>query len=469
MVTDDITEYFQFEPEFNNGSLDIFDILYDDSQIAEEDIEKGEGTTVIRMIGSVNAPIASATDHFILKEDGKYSFNTNGDVLIGTMSFQMTADEFDKTWFELRPGNSSPTTGIRITTQATGTPKYYTAQSTFRFTDEVASKEARLSNLVVSTGVTDTENPDNSTYKEYPFTPTFDKDISPYEIKLLEYLDNMDITATTLDGKATLKIKVPKRDEDGNLVYQADGTTIEYEEKEMLDKIPLNVILNKLGEPDTILTITSTAEDGKTTKEYQVTIKRPYATIKGKAILADFDDEGKVQDILDVYGIELNNRVDINLYKPNLAEWESIPDIYQIVYPDPFTYEKLEDVPKEASMTSEDNGVFEIYIIPGEYDIQVTRLGYLDYIYSDLVLKEGDIIEMGEIRLAAGDINRDGTISQEDINQVKQVMDMLGDNVDFLENYNPSQIGIVSQEDLNYAKQNQDRDLQIVYFNPNNS
>lgn len=467
MITDDITEYFQFEPQFNNGSLDIFDIPYDDSQIQEEGITKEEGATVIKMIGSVNSPIAGATEHFVLKEDGNYSFNTNGDVLIGTMSFQMTADEFDVSWLKLVPSaDYNPTSGIKISVTTT---KRYEAQSTFRFTDEVASKEARLSNLVVSTGITDTENPDNSTYKEYPFTPTFDKDISLYEIKLLEYLDNMDITATTLDGKATLKIKVPKRDEDGNLVYQTDGTTIEYEEKEMQDKTPFNIVLNKLGEPDTVLTIISTAEDGKTTQEYQVTIKRPYATIRGKAILADFDDEGKVQDILDVYGVELNNRVGINLYKPNLAEWESIPDIYQIVYPDPFTYEKLEDVPKEASMTSEDNGAFEIYIIPGEYDVQVTRLGYLDYIYSDVVLKEGDIIEMGEIRLSAGDINRDGTISQEDINQVKSVMDMLSDNVDFLENYNPSQIGIVSQEDLNYAKSNQDKNLQIVYFKSDNS
>lgn len=465
MVTDDITEYFQFEPEFNNGSLDIFDILYDDSQIAEEEIEKGEGTTVIRMIGSVNAPIAGATDHFVLKEDGDYSFNTNGDVLIGTMSFQMTADEFDKTWFELIPSmDYSPNTGIRITTQATGTPKYYTAQSTFRFTDEVASKEARLSNLVVSTGITDTENPDNSTYQEYPFTPKFDQDTSLYEMKLLEYLDNIDITATTLDGKATLKIKVPKRDEDGNLVYQADGTTIEYEEKEMIDKTPFNVTLNKLGEPDTILTITSTAEDGKTTKEYQVTIKRPYATIKGKAILADFDDENVVQDILDNYGVQVTNKVQINLYKPNLADWKSLPDIYHELYEDPFTYEKLEKVPKEITATSKDDGTYEIYVIPGQYDVQVTRLGYLDYIYKDVELNEGDIIDMKEIRLLAGDANRDSTISQEDMNTIKDAMDMSSTDPDFFEAYNPSQIGEVSQEDLNYAKDNQDQEIRIVQF-----
>lgn len=460
MITDDITEYFQFEPQFNNGSLDIFDIPYDDSQIQEEGITKEEGATVIKMIGSVNSPIAGATEHFVLKEDGNYSFNTNGDVLIGTMSFQMTADEFDVSWFKLVPSaDYNPTSGIKISVTTT---KRYEAQSTFRFTDEVASKEARLSNLVVSTGITDTENPDNSTYKEYPFTPTFDKDISLYEIKLLEYLDNMDITATTLDGKATLKIKVPKRDENGNLVYQTDGTTIEYEEKEMQDKTPFNIVLNKLGEPDTVLTIISTAEDGKTTQEYQVTIKRPYATIKGKAILEDFDNEGIRDNYLNNYNIVLEHKVEINVYKPDVAVWESLSDIYGVIYPDPLTYEKLSKIPKEMTTYSKEDGTFEIYLIPGAYDIQVVRLGFLDYIYDDVELAEGEVVDTKEFRMLAGDTNRDGMISLHDITQVKKVMDMEEDDPSFKEQYNPTQTGIVMLNDLKYVKRNQDQEITII-------
>lgn len=417
------------------------------------------------MIGSVNAPIAGETDHFILKEDGDYSFNTNGDVLLGTMSFQMTADEFDISWFKLVPSaDYSPITGIRITTQATGMPKYYIAQSTFRFTDEVASKEASLSNLVVSTGTIDADNPDNSNYKEYPLTPTFDKDTLTYEIKLLEYLDNMDITATTLDGKATLKMKVPKRDEDGNLVYQVDGATLEYEEKEMLDKTPFNVVLNKLGEPETILTIISTAEDGKTKKEYQLTIKRPYATIKGKAILEDFDNPVIIQNFLDTYGTVLKHKVGINVYKADLAEWESISDIYGTSYEDPFTYEKLSKIPKEAQMQSQDDGNFEIYIIPGKYDLQIERPGFLDYIYSDVEVAEGDKVDMGEFRMAAGDTNRDGVITLEDISLTKKVMDMEENDPSFKPDYNPIQTGIVMLEDLRYVKKNQDQEIKIINF-----
>lgn len=430
--------------------------------ISEEGIAKEEGATVVRMIGSVNAPIAGATDHFILKDDGKYSFHTNGDVLLGTMSFQMTVEEFDISWFKLVTANSSPTTGVKI---SVNTVKRYEAQSIFRFTDDIASKEASLSNLVLSKGIIDADNPDNSTYQEYPLTPTFDKDTLQYEIKLLEYIDDMDITATTLDGKATLKIKVPKRDENGNLVYQADGTTIEYEEKEMLDKTPFNSILNKLGEPDTVLTIISTAEDGKTTKEYQVTIKRPYATIKGKAILADFDDESIVENIFDIYGVTINHKIGINLYKAGLAEWESIPDIYQLEYENPLTYEELENIPKETTRNSNDGGTFEIYIIPGKYDLQLTRLGYLDYIYSDVELKEGDIIEMEEVRLEAGDSNRDGVVTLEDISTIKRYLETQSDAPEFSPAYNPTQTNVVILEDLKYAKRNQDNQLQIVYFN----
>lgn len=53
--------------------------------------------------------------------------------------------------------------------------------------------------------------------------------------------------------------------------------------------------------------------------------------------------------------------------------------------------------------------------------MQVTRLGFLDYIYSDVIINAGDEIDMGEIRLAAGDANRDGVISQEDVNTIKNI------------------------------------------------
>ena len=374
----------------------------------------------------------------------------------------MTEETYDPSWFQLVTSTSSPKTGIKISVSTT---EYYEAQSTFRFTGAVNSKEAKLSDLIVSTGTINEENPEESTYKKYTLTPEFEKNTTSYELELREYIDNMDITAIKTDEKSTLKIKVPQKDDKGNLVYEEDGTTISYEEKDMQSGTPLNVILNKLGEPNTVITVTVMAEDGKTSEKYEINIKRPFATIKGQAILADFDNEMSVQNFLDNYGIQVNNRVDINLYKPDLAEWESISDIYQLQYKNPLTYEKLESIPKETTGKSNDDGTFEIYVIPGTYDVQVTRLGYLDYIYCDVEVKDGDVVDMGNFNMPAGDANRDSVISQEDMNLLRKVMDMSNTDADFLESYNPSQIGSVSQEDLNYSKANQDKMLTIIYFN----
>ncbi|MBQ2937578.1 MAG: cadherin-like beta sandwich domain-containing protein [Clostridia bacterium] len=447
-ITDDELEYFEFESEFQDV-LEMFTIPYD-----------GEGDG-IRAIFSFNPPVEDS-EHIIEKEGIGKVVNTDGGVLLGKMSFQMTADVFDVGWFSLEESDdSSPLTGIKINIDGT---QYYEEQSTFRFTDKTASKDSSLSNLVLSSGVVDEDDPDKSTYKEYGLTPTFDKDTLNYELELLEYIDKMNITATTTDSKSTMKIKVPKRNDDNELVYDSDGSTIIYEEKDIESGVPLEITLNKLGEPDTKITIIVTAEDGKTVSNYEVVIKRPYGTIKGKSILADFDDPDVVENFLDIYGINLSNKTTINVYESDLVEWESIPDIYGMVYDDPFTYEKLESIENETSEKSDDDGTFEIYVIPGKYDIQVTRLAYLDYIYSDVEVNAGDIIDMGEFRMAAGDANRDGVISQEDINQVKKSIDMDGSDPNFSVAYNPSQVGTVIQEDLGYTKLNQDEELKIVYF-----
>ena len=143
VITDDELEYFQFAEEFQD-SLDIFTIPFD-----------GEGAG-IRAIVSINPPISEKTEH-IVERDGKISIDTKGSVLLGTMSFQMTEETYDPSWFQLVTSTSSPKTGIKISVSTT---EYYEAQSTFRFTGAVNSKEAKLSDLIVSTGTINEENPE---------------------------------------------------------------------------------------------------------------------------------------------------------------------------------------------------------------------------------------------------------------------------------------------------------------------
>ena len=211
-ITDDETEYFKFVGEFEN-TLELFTIPYDGT---------GDG---INAVVSFQPPVTESEHIMQVGTSGGRVINTENGVLLGKMSFQMKADEFDKSWLSLQTSTeSSPKTGISINID--GSSKYE-EQSTFRFTDKTASKNVNLSNLVLSSGTKDEEP---STYKEYSLTPKFEKDTLDYQYELLEYIDNMDITAVLEDSKATLKLKIPKRDENNNLVYESDGSSISYEE-----------------------------------------------------------------------------------------------------------------------------------------------------------------------------------------------------------------------------------------------
>lgn len=105
-----------------------------------------EQPDIIRAVTSFRPPVNEST-HIIQKEGiGKVITTTDG-VLLGKMSFQMSEVIFDVSWFSLVEGQYSPETGINISIDG---QKYYSAQSTFRFTDQTASRDASLSGLILS-------------------------------------------------------------------------------------------------------------------------------------------------------------------------------------------------------------------------------------------------------------------------------------------------------------------------------
>ena len=213
----------------------------------------------------------------------------------------------------------------------------------------------------------------------------------------------MNLVATANDAKATIKIKVPKRDENGNLVYDTDGTTIIYEEKSIESGVASEVSLNKLGEQDTNITVSVTAEDGETKNEYNVVIKRPFGTIKGNIYTAPTADKG-------VY------KSDIRLY--NSSDTQEVIDWNALVSGSTDDiHDKLLTL-ESQNYTSNDDGTYEIYVIPGTYDILLDKPGYLDHIYKTKVVQEGDTIDLGQKELIAGDINKDGVIQILDLSYI---------------------------------------------------
>lgn len=364
------------------------------------------------------------------------------------MSFKMISEEFNISGFNLVEDNNSPLTGIKINLNIT---ESFEKQSTFRFVDETASKEATLSNLVVSREVVDEGN---NIYKEYQLTPTFNKETYKYEIELLEYIDSLNIKATLTDTKAKMKIKVPKRDENDKLVYDEDNTTIIYEEKEIINDIPLEVIINKLGEPDTIITITVTAEDGETVKEYELTIKRPYGTIKGSVQLGD----GLRESMQASYGVYTKYIVDANIYKANQFNWEGIID-------GSTNYDNLDLIKKEISViTDEDTGEYEIKIIPGTYDLQLERRGFLDNIVKDIIINAGDIINVGKKILYPGDVDRSGVVSLQDYTKVINRKDVTKTDATYGYEYDFGQKGYIGLIDITTVLNYMDKKLTIENY-----
>ncbi len=405
-ITGNQDQFFTFENEFT-GKLEATAFTYDGP---------GEG---LRFNIAFDEP--TETSHIKNKDGLGYVIDTTTeDVLIGKMSFQMLADEFNVNWFQLEEsGTTSPRTGIKIDETML---RHYENQSTFRFTDETASKDANLINMKLSSGEVNEDEPENSTYKEHAFTPTFDKDTLDYTVTLEEFLDTMDLTITKSDETSTAKVYVPKR-EDGELVYKYDfelsKVVVDTNEVELQTDTPLNIEINKINEEDTVLKVVVTAEDGKTTKEYTITIKRPHGTIKGKVQLGKNVRESTEAS----YGITTKYIADIKLYEDSKINWADI-------IPGDITLEEIEqDEEVKAQTKSDDEGEYEVYVLPGKYDLLIERLGYLADITTGISIADGEVIDLnsnGEPTiLTEGDVDRSGMVT---LNDMVLIVNLNGSN-----------------------------------------
>lgn len=351
--TDDETEFFKFESEFSD-CLELFTVPY-----------TGTSTGGMRAVVSFNPPI-SESEHIKNKENVGMIVDSSGSVLLGTLSFRTTLDKFDISSFKLETSDTtSPKTGIKIIIDSS---TYYENQSTFRFTDKSASKNADLANIKLSNGNEDDEN-----YKEYALNPSFDKNTLEYTTELLEYVDKVNLEVTKDDEKSSIVINQPKHDENGNLVFEDDGSTIVYEETS-LDDLKTEIVLNKLGEPDTVIELKVTAEDEVTTKTYKITIHRPYGTIKGSIHTVNSNDV----HIADVKVYNNSDQID----------WENIS-----------SHDELDNYKTVLNKKTNEDGTYEIKVIPGNYDVLIDKVAYLDYIVTTIQVNENDEIDLDNVEL----------------------------------------------------------------------
>ena len=111
----------------------------------------------------------------------------------------------------------------------------------------------------------------------------------------------------------------------------------------------------------------------------------------------------------------------------------------------------LDDVDNEQTETttkSDDEGNYEIYVIPGKYDFYAERQGFLADITSKITINENDEIDLGTKILYEGDADRSGII---DLNDTIEIVNSMGaskgDSI-YSEKYDFGQKGYVSLDDM---------------------
>lgn len=400
-----------------------------------------DGDNIVRLVLSI-LPGETENAYYKQKSDGTYYIDATTDVLIGKMSFRLFNGKIDDSTFKLKTSETkSPLTGIKINYDGVNS---YQDQSAFRFT--IASNNAYLTNIEKSFYV------DESEELTYTAIDNFNKENFEYENILNEKKDYISLIIQKEDEKSTVIAKIPKRDEDGNLVYS--GETLEYEEKALDENNKINVRLNELGKEDTVIEFKVTAEDEETTNTYKIVIKRPFGTIKGSVQLGD----GLRDSIMDSYGNYVEYIANITAYERNALNWDGIIDKSS-------SLDELDLIEYKAQTQSDkDDGSYELYVIPGEYDLIIERLGFLANVVKGITISENEVIDLENRILIEGDVDRSGIIDLDDIVILVDVSDSLeGDEIYDIK-YDFGQKGFVSIDDLVSAVSNSDNLISIEEY-----
>ena len=213
-----------------------------------------------------------------------------------------------------------------------------------------------------------------------------------------------------------------------------------YEEKKITDtsqEIQEKIELNKLGEEDTIIEITVTAEKQEIQKTYKIHIKRPYGKIKGKIQLGN----GLKESMDGSYGITMNYVADLRIYKQDQINWD---DIIQ----GNLSLDDVDSEQTEKTTKSDDEGNYEIYVIPGKYDFYAERQGFLADITTKITINENDEIDLGTKILYEGDADRSGIIDLNDTIEIVNSMGASKGDSTYSEKYDFGQKGYVSLDNM---------------------
>ena len=158
------------------------------------------------------------------------------------------------------------------------------------------------------------------------------------------------------------------------------------------------------------------------------------------------------------YGHTVQYIANITAYETGIFDWEGL-------VPKTSTFDDLDKLKIERRVESDGStGRYEMYILPGRYDVILERLGFMAEVITQITVNEGDIIDLGNRVLAEGDVSRDGIVSALDIAEVTDRMDSIKDDGVYEERADFGQKGFISALDIVSITDNMDKLINIEKY-----
>lgn len=127
--------------------------------------------------------------------------------------------------------------------------------------------------------------------------------------------------------------------------------------------------------------------------------------IKGEIYLPPMSEKGIHEANLRLYKSSDTTDMFIN---EGLGDWDTVQGKVDI--DGDKVHDLLLALDSQNYKTNQD-GTYEIYVIPGTYDLLIDAPSYLDCVYIDKTLAEGDELDLGNYELKAGDVDKNGLVS----------------------------------------------------------
>lgn len=127
--------------------------------------------------------------------------------------------------------------------------------------------------------------------------------------------------------------------------------------------------------------------------------------------------------------------------------------------------DETDSLEKKASAVSDkDTGNYEIYVLPGTYDILLERLGFLASVVTNISVTENSVIDLGSKILIEGDVNRSGIIDLDDMIDIVTMSDSTEGDGSYQPQYDFGQKGFINIDDLVSTVTNSDSLISIEEY-----